>query len=87
MAPEKRSSEELGTGYKYVSLGISFAFGIVLFMGLGFLLDRWLKLSPLFTVAGTLLGAVLSFLWVFNKLRADEREYEAEHPHKYDRKE
>ena len=46
MAPEKRSSEELGTGYKYVSLGISFAFGIVLFMGLGFLLDRWLKLSP-----------------------------------------
>ena len=87
MTPEKRSSEELGTGYKYVSLGISFAFGIVLFMGLGFLLDRWLKLSPLFTVAGTLLGAVLSFVWVFNKLRADEREDEAEHPHKYDRKE
>ena len=56
-------------------------------MGLGFLLDRWLKLSPLFTVAGTLLGAVVSFVWVFNKLRADEREYEAEHPHKYDRKE
>jgi len=87
MTPEKRSSEELGTGYKYVSLGISFALGIVLFMGLGFLLDRWLKLSPLFTVAGTLLGAVLSFVWVFNKLRADEREYEEEHPHKYDRKE
>jgi F0F1-type ATP synthase assembly protein I len=87
MAPEKRSARELGTGYKYVSLGISFALGIVLFMGLGFLLDRWLKLSPLFTLAGTLLGAVLSFVWVFNKLRADEREYEAEHPHKYDRHE
>jgi hypothetical protein len=27
----------------------------------------------------------VSFVWVFNKLRADEREYEAEHPHKYDR--
>ena len=31
-------------------------------------------------MAGTLLGAVLSFVWVFNRLRADEREYEAEHP-------
>jgi F0F1-type ATP synthase assembly protein I len=87
MTPEKRSSEELGTGYKYVSLGISFALGIVLFMGLGFLLDRWLKVSPAFTVVGTLVGAFVSFVWVFTKLRADERQYEADHPHKYDRKE
>ena len=87
MTPENRSPKELGTGYKYVSLGISFGLGIVLFMGLGFLLDRWLKLSPVFTVVGTLVGAVVSFFWVYNKLRADEREYEKEHPHKYDRPE
>jgi F0F1-type ATP synthase assembly protein I len=87
MTPEKRPPQELGTGYKYVSLGMSFGLGIVLFMGLGFLLDRWLKLSPLFTVVGTLAGAVVSFIWVYNKLRVDEREYEKEHPHKYDRPE
>ena len=63
MTPEKRSAQELGTGYKYVSLGISFALGIVLFMGLGFLLDRWLKVSPAFTVVGTLVGAGVSFFW------------------------
>ena len=87
MAPENRSPQELGTGYKYVSLGISFALGIVLFMGLGFLLDRWLKVSPAFTVVGTLVGAAVSFFWVYTKLRADERQYEAEHPRKYDRPE
>jgi F0F1-type ATP synthase assembly protein I len=87
MTPEKRPPQELGTGYKYVSLGISFGLGIVLFMGLGFFLDRWLKLSPVFTVVGTLVGAVVSFFWVYTKLRADEKQYEAEHPHKYDRRE
>jgi F0F1-type ATP synthase assembly protein I len=56
-------------------------------MGLGFLLDRWLKVSPVFTVVGTLAGAAVSFFWVYTKLRADERQYEAEHPHKYDRPE
>jgi F0F1-type ATP synthase assembly protein I len=82
MAPQEPVGRELGTGYKYVSLGISFAGGIVLFMGLGFLLDRWLHLSPLFTITGTLAGAVLSFMWVFAKLRQDEKEYDAEHPRK-----
>jgi len=87
MTPEKRPPQELGTGYKYVSLGMSFGLGIVLFMGLGFLLDRWLKVSPAFTVVGTLFGAVVSFIWVYHKLRADEQQYEKEHPHKYDRPE
>jgi F0F1-type ATP synthase assembly protein I len=82
MAPQEPAGRELGTGYKYVSLGISFAGGIVLFMGLGFLLDRWLHLSPLFTLAGTVVGAVVSFLWVYAKLGQDEKEYDAEHPRK-----
>jgi F0F1-type ATP synthase assembly protein I len=73
------SSREVGEGYKYVSLGLTFAGGIIFFMGMGFLLDRWLGWMPILTVTGTLVGAVLSFLNVYWKLQADEREYDAEH--------
>ncbi len=59
-------------GYKYVSLGLSFAGGIILFMGIGFWLDRKLGLTPLFTLVGTLGGAALSFTWVYLKVTAGE---------------
>jgi F0F1-type ATP synthase assembly protein I len=75
------SSQEVGGGYRYVSLGFTFAGGIILFMGMGFLLDRWLGWTPILTVVGTLAGAVLSFLNVYWKLQADERQYSADHPH------
>lgn len=75
------SSREVGEGYKYVSLGFTFAGGIIFFMGMGFLLDRWLGWMPLLTVVGTLAGAVLSFLNIYWKLQADERQYKADHPH------
>ncbi len=70
----------MGEGYKYVSLGLTFAGGIIFFMGIGFALDRWLGWMPLLTVTGTLLGAVLSFLNIYWKLQADEAEYRQEHP-------
>jgi len=75
------TSREVGEGYKYVSLGFTFAAGIIFFMGMGWLLDRWLGWTPILTVAGTLFGAVMSFLNVYWKLQADERQYRAEHPH------
>jgi F0F1-type ATP synthase assembly protein I len=85
MEPKEPSSRELGTGYKYVTLGISFGLGIVLWMGLGFMFDRWLGWSPILTVVGTVVGSVLSFVWVFARLKADEQQYHKEHPHKFDR--
>jgi F0F1-type ATP synthase assembly protein I len=63
----------MGEGYKYVSLGLSFAGGIIFFMALGWGLDRLLNLMPLFTITGTLAGTVLSFLFVYRKLQAEER--------------
>ena len=71
MKPEPNASQEVGAGYKYVSLGITFAGGIILFMGVVYWLDRRFGLMPLGTVAGTLLGAVLSFLVVYRRLQAD----------------
>jgi len=61
-------------------MGLTFAAGIIFFLGVGWLLDRWLGWTPVLTVAGTLVGAVLSFLNIYWKLQADERTYEAEHP-------
>lgn len=71
MKPEPNASQQVGAGYKYVSLGITFAGGIILFMGVGYWLDRWLGLMPLGTVAGTLLGAFLSFMVVYRRLQAE----------------
>lgn len=75
MEPESGPGREIGEGYKYVSHGMTFAGGIILFMAAGFWIDRWLGLLPLFTIVGTLGGATLSFLNVYRKLQADEAEH------------
>jgi len=49
---------------------MQFAGGIITFVAGGFLLDRWLGTMPAFTIAGTLLGAALSFINVYVKLQA-----------------
>jgi F0F1-type ATP synthase assembly protein I len=71
MKQEPNASREMGAGYKYVSLGITFAGGIILFMGIGYWLDRRFGLTPFGTVGGTLLGAFLSFMVVYRRLQED----------------
>ena len=70
---DENVGRELGQGYKYVSLGLTFAGGIIFFMALGLGLDRLLNLMPVFTISGTLVGTVLSFLSVYRKLQEEER--------------
>jgi hypothetical protein len=70
--PQETPERELGDGYKYVGLGCTFAGGILMFMAGGWALDRWLRLTPLFTIVGTLLGTVVSFLHVYWRLRDEE---------------
>lgn len=79
MDPEEPARRALGAGYKYVSMGIAFAGGIVMFMGLGWVLDGLLGTLPVFLIAGALAGAVLSFTWVYMRLRQDEVRYRVEH--------
>jgi ATP synthase protein I len=75
MAPKDDNvGREMGEGYKYVSLGLTFAFGIVVFLGLGFALDRWLGTTPIFILIGTFLGTVLSFLTVYRRLEAEAKQ-------------
>ncbi len=73
MQSKRTPGREIGEGYKYVALGGTFAAGIIGFMLGGWALDRWLGLTPLFTIAGTVVGSVLSFLNVYWKLEADAK--------------
>ena len=72
MTPRRSPGSELGLGYKHVALGMQFAGGILLFTGVGYAIDRWLGLLPFGTVAGTLVGAVLSFMVIYRRIQADE---------------
>ena len=58
-------------GYKLVGLGGTFAGAVVLFTFGGLMVDRWLGLTPLFTLVGTGVGAVLGFLNVYWKIQAE----------------
>jgi F0F1-type ATP synthase assembly protein I len=70
---EKKGPEPgVGAGYRYASLGLAFAGGILLFMAAGYALDRWLGSLAGLTLVGTLGGAVLSVLSVYRRLMAAE---------------
>jgi F0F1-type ATP synthase assembly protein I len=71
MKPDPGSQRELGDGYRYVALGITFGLGIVLFTGFGYLIDGWLGSTPWGTIVGTLVGSALSFVNVYAKLEKE----------------
>ena len=78
MKPDPGSSREVGDGYRYVALGITFGLGIVLFMGAGYALDVWLGTVPWGTMVGTLVGSALSFVNVYAKLEAERKQAQRE---------
>jgi len=73
MKPKPGPGTQYGQGYKYVSYGMTFAGGIIVFMLVGLWLDRRFGVVPLFTILGTLVGGVLSFLSVYRKLEAERQ--------------
>jgi hypothetical protein len=70
-APDTPPGREIGRGYELLSLGLTFGVAIVAFVGGGLMLDRWLHLTPLFTLIGTFGGSTLSFWYVYVKLTAE----------------
>ncbi|HSB54290.1 MAG TPA: AtpZ/AtpI family protein [Gemmatimonadales bacterium] len=78
MKGPKPVQKEVGEAWRYETLGYTFAFSVIVFAGAGFLLDRVFKTTPIFTVAGTLVGAGLAFVWVYQKVKADEARFKAE---------
>ncbi len=60
-----------GEEYNLIGLGGTFAGAVVLFTFGGLMVDQWLGLTPLFTLVGTGVGAVLGFLNVYWKIQAE----------------
>jgi F0F1-type ATP synthase assembly protein I len=48
----------------YLGLGWAFALTTLAFVGLGYLLDRWLGAAPIFTVVGMLVGGAAGFYYL-----------------------
>ncbi len=57
-------SRGFGAGYAIVAAGFQLAFAILLFLGAGLLVDRWLHTKPLFTVLGAL-GGLAAGMYAF----------------------
>jgi F0F1-type ATP synthase assembly protein I len=53
---QNAESRGFGAGYAIVAAGFQLALAILLFLGAGFLVDRWLHTKPIFTVIGVLVG-------------------------------
>lgn len=59
MAPERDDNAEsrgFGAGYAIVAAGFQLAFAVLLFLGAGILVDRWLHTKPIFTLVGVVVG-------------------------------
>ncbi len=59
MAPEpddNAASRGFGAGYAIVAAGFQLAFAVLLFLGAGILVDRWLHTKPVFTLVGVVVG-------------------------------
>lgn len=41
--------------------GLAIFFSVLAFLGIGWLLDRWLETSPWLMVAGIILGSIIGF--------------------------
>jgi F0F1-type ATP synthase assembly protein I len=72
---QNRSTRGLGQGYSYVAAGFAFAFAILLFGALGWLVDGWLHTRPAFAIAGGMLGGFGGFMSIYYRVQRDTAQY------------
>ena len=66
--PEGDASKSMGEGYALLSVGITFALTVAGFVLLGVWLDRKLGTTPLFIVAGAVVGVALGGFWMYQRV-------------------
>lgn len=60
-----------GQGYAYFGMALNFTVAILLFGGLGWLLDGWLHTRPLFAIAGAFVGGFAGFMSIYYRVKRD----------------
>lgn len=74
LEPEKSPiGRGFGAGYAIVGAGFQFAFAILLFLGGGLLVDRWLGTRPVFTLLGVAIGLAAGFYAFILRVMAESR--------------
>ncbi len=74
MAPdpeEDAQSRGFGAGYAIVAAGFQLAFAVLLFLGAGILLDRWLHTRPVVSLIGVLVGLGAGMYAVLLRVQAE----------------
>ena len=66
-----RFGHSFGAGYSYVALGFSFAFAILAFGALGWVVDGWLGTRPLFALVGAGVGGFGGFMSIYYRVKRD----------------
>jgi F0F1-type ATP synthase assembly protein I len=66
-----RFARGLGDGYSYVAASFAFAFAILLFGALGWLVDGWLHSRPAFAIVGGFLGGFGGFMSIYYRVQRD----------------
>ena len=66
-----KEAQGYGQGYEYVATGFTFAFAILAFGALGWLVDGWLHTRPLFAIIGSFVGGTAGFLRIYYQVQGD----------------
>jgi len=70
MAPK----DGYGQGYAYFGVALNFTIGILLFGGLGWLIDGWVHTRPLIAIAGAFLGGFAGFMSIYYRVKKETAE-------------
>ncbi|PYO38012.1 MAG: hypothetical protein DMD29_14350 [Gemmatimonadetes bacterium] len=60
-----------GEGYEYVALALAVPVAMLLFGGVGWLVDGWLHTRPLFAIAGGFVGAFAGVMRIYYRVTGD----------------
>jgi len=61
----KKWQNSLGESSPYLSVGISLAGAMLVYVGLGYLVDRWFDTSPTYLIVGSIAGMISFFVQLF----------------------
>ena len=68
---DNNAAKGYGQGYEYVAVSFTFAFAILAFGALGWLVDGWLHTRPLFAIVGAFVGGFGGFMNIYYRVKRD----------------